>query len=135
MPRPRTLDRRPQEPRIARANGAQPGALRALLADIKAGEDGTRQFKVDVQSPDSLAAEMVAFANADGGTILIGVADNRTVPGLACDDVSRINQLIANVASQSVRSPIAVQTRNIPPSSGRIVVALKVQPELRSWST
>lgn len=126
MPRPRTLDRRPQEPRIARANGAQPGALRALLADIKAGEDGTRQFKVDVQSPDSLAAEMVAFANADGGTILIGVADNRTVPGLACDDVARINQLIANVASQSVRSPIAVQTRNIPLSSGRIVVALKV---------
>lgn len=126
MPPDRTSARQPQERRIARAAGAQSGTLQALLAEVRAGEDGTRQFKIDLQSPDSLAAEIVAFANAEGGTILIGVADNRTMPGLSSDDVVRINQLIANVASQSVRSPITVQTRNIPLSSGRIVVALKV---------
>jgi len=52
------------------------------LAAIASGEDSTRQFKVDVRNGDSLASEMVAFANSDGGTIFIGVADDGSVPGL-----------------------------------------------------
>lgn len=37
------------------------------LAASASGEDSTRQFKVDVRNGDSLASEMVAFANSDGG--------------------------------------------------------------------
>lgn len=96
------------------------------LAAIAPGEDSTRQFKVDVRNVDSLASEMVAFANSDGGTIFIGVADNGSMPGLLPKDVARINQLISNAASQHVRSPLTVQTENVQLSTGRIVIVLTV---------
>ena len=46
-----------------------------LLAVIARGEDSRHQFKQDATNAASLAAEMVAFANSGGGTILLGVAD------------------------------------------------------------
>ena len=87
-----------------------PDTLQTLLA---AGEDSRRQFKRDITNTDALAAEMAAFSNADGGTLFLGVADDGSVPGLSRRDVSRINQLISNAASQHVRSPLTVQTENI----------------------
>ena len=76
------------------------------LIDLAAsGEDGSRQFKSDVRNAESLASEMAAFANAEGGIILIGVADNGSIPGLESIDVSRINQLISNAASNLVCLP------------------------------
>ncbi len=99
---------------------------RALLAEIALGEDSTRQFKRDVTNPDALAAEMVAFANAEGGTIFLGVADDGATPGLSADDVTRLNQLIANTASHAVRSPLTVQTKNVALAKGRVVIVLTV---------
>ncbi len=96
------------------------------LAAIASGEDSTRQFKVDVRNVDSLASEMVAFANSDGGTIFIGVADDGSMQGLLPKDVARINQLISNAASQHVRSPLTVQTENVQLSTGCIVIVLTV---------
>jgi ATP-dependent DNA helicase RecG len=58
--------------------------------------------------------------------ILIGVADDGTTPGLNTTAVSRINQLISNAASQLVRSPLAVQTENVPVAKGRVVIVLTV---------
>ena len=100
--------------------------VRDLLGQVALGEDSTRQFKVDIKNPESLAAEIVAFANAEGGRILIGVADDGTAAGLSAQDVRRINQLIGNVASQFVRSPIEVRTENVALDNGRVVVVLDV---------
>lgn len=100
--------------------------LQFLLSQIALGEDSTRQFKADVKNADSLASEMAAFANTDGGTIFIGVADDGSTPGLSQQDVARINQLISNAASQLVRSPLAVQTENVALGNGRIVIVLAV---------
>ena len=97
-----------------------------LQAEVALGEDSTRQFKVDVRNAESLAAEMAAFANANGGTIFIGVADDGTIPGLTAEDVGRLNQLISNVASQLVRSPLTVQTENIRIDNGLLVIKLTV---------
>jgi ATP-dependent DNA helicase RecG len=96
------------------------------LSQIALGEDSTRQFKADVKNADSLGSEMAAFANTNGGTIFIGVADDGLMPGLSQQDVSRINQLISNAASQLVRSPLAVQTENVALDNGRIVIVLTV---------
>ena len=97
-----------------------------LLAGIALGEDSSRQFKVTVKNVDSLASEMAAFANSEGGTILIGVADDGSTPGLSREDIVRINQLISNAASQHVRSPLTVQTENIQLPNGRLIIALTV---------
>lgn len=97
-----------------------------LLSQIALGEDSTRQFKQDVKNAESLAAEMAAFANTNGGMIFIGVADDGTTPGLSQKDVARINQLISNAASQGVRSPLTVKTRNVALENGRLIIVLAV---------
>ena len=97
-----------------------------LQAQIALGEDSRRQFKRDVTNADSLAAEMAAFANSEGGTIFLGVADDGSLPGLSRADVARINQLIGNAASQHVRSPLTVQTENIGVGNERVVIVLTI---------
>ncbi len=97
-----------------------------LQSQVALGEDSRRQFKADVSNVDSLASEMAAFANSEGGTLLIGVADNGELVGLAPADVGRINQLISNAASQCVRSPLTVITENVPVGNGRVVIVLTV---------
>ena len=97
-----------------------------LFSQIALGEDSTHQFKADMKNADSLASEMAAFANSNGGTIFIGVADDGSTPGLSGQDVARINQIISNAASQLVRSPLAVQTENVALKNGRIVIVLTV---------
>lgn len=97
-----------------------------LFAQIALGEDSTRQFKSDVRNAESLASEMAAFANSEGGVIYIGVGDDGEVKGLLGGDVRRINQLISNSASQLVRSPLVVQSKNVKLPNDRIVIVLTV---------
>lgn len=72
---------------------------------VRRGEDSGVQFKLDVSSPDSLASEVVAFLNAKGGVIYIGVSDAGEIDGLDASGVRRVNQMISNVASQCIRNP------------------------------
>ncbi len=97
-----------------------------LLGKIHAGEDSQTQFKSDVTNADSLAAEMVAFSNLRGGTIYVGVADNGNIAGITKGETRRINQLISNAASQHIKSPITVQTLNVPIDNGNIVIIIHV---------
>jgi len=101
-------------------------SLKELKAAVALGEDSRRQFKQDVTNADSLAAEMAAFANSEGGTIFLGVADDGTLPGLDKADVARLNQLISNAASQNVRSLLTVQSANVAVGKGRVVIVLTV---------
>ncbi|MFZ2423796.1 MAG: RNA-binding domain-containing protein, partial [Anaerolineae bacterium] len=100
--------------------------LNDLKSQAALGEDSRRQFKRDVTNADSLAAEMAAFANSEGGVIYLGVADDGSLPGLSLADVARINQLISNTASQHIRSPITVLTENLELDSNRLVIVLTV---------
>lgn len=97
-----------------------------LQSIVALGEDSSRQFKADVRNVDSLASEMAAFANTNGGRILIGVADDGSIPGLSRDDIARINQLVSNAASQHVRSPLTVQSENVALENGRLVIVLDI---------
>ncbi len=97
-----------------------------LLAQVAGGEDSTRQFKADIRNAESLASEMAAFANSEGGTLYIGVADDGSLPGITRAEVNRVNQLISNAASQLVRSPLTVHTENVLLSNSNIVIVLSV---------
>ncbi|MDP2128991.1 MAG: putative DNA binding domain-containing protein [Pseudohongiella sp.] len=99
-----------------------------LLAVIARNEDSRHQFKANVNNAASLAAEMVAFSNSVGGSILIGVNndDVGSRSGLTREDVGRINQVIANAASNNVRPPINPVTENIQLPDG-LVIAVHVE--------
>lgn len=98
--------------------------LQELKKIISRGEDSYNQFKEDVRNSDSLAAEIVAFSNSEGGRIFIGISNEGNLTGLSLADVGRINQLISNASNQHVRGPVTVQTENIPITSKRLVIAL-----------
>lgn len=89
-----------------------------LRQAILRGEDSRNQFKSDIRSPEQLAAELVAFSNAEGGTIYLGVNDDGTIRGFGSPDIRRLNQMISNVASTFVRAPIALETENVDVGDG-----------------
>jgi predicted HTH transcriptional regulator len=56
---------------------------------ISRGEGKALEFKSAVPSPQHLAREIAAFANSGGGTILLGVHEDGTIPGIFGSDAQR----------------------------------------------
>ena len=77
-----------------------------LLSRISNGEDSYTQFKINITNSDQLTEEFVAFSNAFGGLLIIGVKDNGTINGLTDEDIHRLNQLIGNVINANIIPPI-----------------------------
>ncbi|HBE04394.1 MAG: hypothetical protein A2096_02220 [Spirochaetes bacterium GWF1_41_5] len=73
---------------------------------IRGGENTRLQFKKNLTNANALALELIAFSNSLGGQIIIGVDDEGDVIGLSGDDISRINQLLSNAASENYVPPI-----------------------------
>ncbi len=72
------------------------------------GEGFTTEFKRSVTS--SLGREICAFANATGGTVLIGVGNNGKVYGIA--DHNRLKSEIQSIA-RSANPPITVEIESV----------------------
>ncbi|MEZ5534639.1 MAG: putative DNA binding domain-containing protein [Thiolinea sp.] len=96
-----------------------PRQIETILAQ---GEDSQHQFKRNFTNVDAFAAELAAFANANGGYIFIGVDDNGSISGLSREDIARLNQLLSNASSQHARPPIHPTTQNITLEQGIIMV-------------
>ncbi|HNV68750.1 MAG TPA: ATP-binding protein, partial [Candidatus Ozemobacteraceae bacterium] len=96
-----------------------------LIEIISRGEDGKNQFKADARNNTQLAAEMVAFCNSGGGRLFLGVSDNGSVSGLQREDVSRLNLLISDAATNLVKPSINPETENVRHPDG-IVIVVKI---------
>lgn len=101
---------------------AKPTPIAQLQERIAAGEHSRQQFKRRLNHPDALAAELVAFSNSGGGTLLIGVEDDGSIAGLDAAEVRRTNQMLSNTASQHIHPPISLQTENVPTAQGLVIV-------------
>lgn len=94
-----------------------------LIEILSRGEDSCHQFKQNFTNANALAAEMVAFCNSPGGgRIFIGVNDDGSVHGLSNKDLSELNKLIANAASNNVRPAISPRTENVSHPNGIVLV-------------
>jgi len=51
----------------------------SVFAQITLGEDSTRQFNADIRNAESLASEMAAYSNSEGGVIYLGVTDDGAI--------------------------------------------------------
>ncbi len=89
------------------------------------GEDSKIQFKRRFDSADSLAAEICAMANSEGGLILVGVSDDGKAVGI--DDLEKTNQRVSNACSQKIEPPASVMTENVL-FEGKRLLLVKVQP-------
>jgi len=71
---------------------------------IAQGENTSVEFKSASVRTESLAREIVAFANVSGGTILIGVEDDGSISGI--DTHRNYEEWTANLIRNNVNSPI-----------------------------
>lgn len=62
---------------------------------ISKGEGAQLDFKKTISSASKIAKTMVAFANHKGGTLLIGVNDNKTIAGVKSEDEKYMLDLAA----------------------------------------
>ncbi len=70
----------------------------AIADFLHRNESRTLEFKQDLSSPDRVLRAIVAFANTTGGTLVVGITDDRRAVGLAdaATEEERLANLIAN---------------------------------------
>ncbi len=95
--------------------------LKALIAQ---GENTGLEFKRAELQPDSLAKEMVAFANGSGGIILIGVEDDGSISGCAGTKVTE--EWVSNIARSNVIPALQVETEQVFIQGGNHIMSVTV---------
>ena len=93
---------------------------RKLLQDqLRAGEDGHAEFvplRFDDQGEisidaEELAGELVGFANAEGGVVLLGVDDSGVASGIPRQKVDAIERRLVSVAADDCNPPVRLVVR------------------------
>jgi ATP-dependent DNA helicase RecG len=74
---------------------------------LEQGENSGVEFKESGVKPESLAKEMVAFANSQGGIILLGVTDEGTLTGIPLGQA--IEEWVMNIARDRIIPALEVQ--------------------------
>jgi predicted HTH transcriptional regulator len=111
--------------------------LEEIQRQLGAGEDSRAQFKEvvlgdrGVRSPNTeeLAGQMVAFANAQGGVIFLGVDDHGVVRGLPGDRIGAVESWVVNVATNNCDPPLApiLRRERLPTGDGAEALILLVE--------
>ena len=113
-----------------------------ILNQLRAGEDGRSEFKevrlgdrgVLAPNTQELAGELVAFANAEGGAVFLGVDDSGAVRGIPLDQVDMVEHWLLNVATHNCDPPIRLVIRKalLPGAEGddELVLLAEVPREL-----
>lgn len=108
---------------------------------IAEGEHQMQDFKFEISDSRKIAKSLSAFANTDGGRLLIGVKDNGKISGVRSDEEIYMIQAAAEIycrpAVEYTAETIEVEGRNvlivtIPPSEERPVYALDESD--RKWA-
>ena len=90
-----------------------------LLEKIQLGEDSGLEFKSELPDHKELASEIAAFANTEGGELIIGVNDKRTadnhrgVPGIELGNLDKTETTVVDVCRDNINPPVRVTTQKI----------------------
>ncbi len=111
----------------------QTDRIAEILTVIRQGENSSVEFKSAKAHPDSLARELVAFANTQGGILLIGVEDDGHISGL--DESIEHEARIANIARNNVNPPINVESAIVEMPEGRVLMVKVERGRDRPYQT
>lgn len=110
-----------------------------ILDQLDAGEDSTAEFKEvrlgdhSVVSPNTedFAGECVAFANAEGGALFLGIDDNGVIRGVPRERAGDVEQWVVNVSTNNCDPPIRPLIRKEvlpkPDGSDALVLIVEIQ--------
>ena len=71
---------------------------------------------------DDWADEIAAFANAAGGVVLAGVADDGKVIGMSRAQIANLDALLVEVSTDTIKPPVRIRTHHTELSDGRLVL-------------
>jgi ATP-dependent DNA helicase RecG len=91
-----------------------------LFERIAGGEDSFTEFKREIESPDAFAAELIAFANAGGGQIFLGVDDEGKVHGVV--DPQRTEEQITNIGRNNCVPPMDLLIEKVDVNGVKVIV-------------
>ncbi|MEK7406699.1 MAG: RNA-binding domain-containing protein [Acidobacteriota bacterium] len=104
-----------------------------LRSRIKRWEDLHTEFKLEATHPDDLAAALVAFANADGGQIILGVSKERKIVGVR--DPDKLRQHVDNLAANNCIPPLTVSQEAVGQRGKTVLVVNVSKGEQRPYRT
>ena len=94
--------------------------VKDLLFHIRLGEDSSIEFKEVTfeggrpkePNREKMAHEIAAFANGQGGRLILGVTDRtRDVVGIDDDKVAKTEEWVVNISQSSINPPVRLDTR------------------------
>lgn len=88
-------------------------SLTELIKKIILGEDSTIEFKREMPRRDSMADEIAAFANTEGGTILIGIDDNREIVGIEQEELDSVEKTVVEICNDSIEPTVLFFTEKL----------------------
>ena len=91
-----------------------------IRRQLRLGEDSRWEFKRIEFSGDTparprrsdLADELGAFANAEGGTLLCGVADDGTIQNMSREQLAALDHLLVEVSTDAIEPPLRIHVHH-----------------------
>ncbi len=102
-----------------------------LIEIISNGESSKVEFKTEEVHPAALAEEIVAFANFEGGIILIGIDDSGDIIGCIRENVE---EFVINISRNNVRPSIIPLIEKIVIDK-KLILAVSIQKGDTPYST
>jgi predicted HTH transcriptional regulator len=101
------------------------GQFNDLRRLVSRGEGLTLEFKRKAAHPDKIVRELIAFANTNGGVLLIGIDDNGTIPGVKYpeEELMAIEQALHKYCQPA----ITMEPSIIPVAPNRFIVHLNIE--------
>ena len=106
-----------------------PRDLSSLRKLVAKGESLHLEFKRKVKFPEKIVREIIAFANTDGGTLLIGVNDDGTLPGVKFPEEESHN--LRDALVRHCQPQIEIEESIISLSEKRFVLQLQIPKGVR----
>ena len=93
---------------------------------IQQGEHQKQDFKFCINDSKKIAKSLVAFANTDGGRLLVGVKDNGNIAGVSSDEEYYMVEGAATIYSKP-KIKFSTQQWKV---EGKTVLEIQVEPSL-----
>ena len=101
---------------------------------LRLGEDSGWEFKQVEFAGDrpkrptrgDWADEIAAFANAAGGVMLAGVADDGNVIGMSRAQIANLDSLLVEMSTDTIKPPVRIRTHHEELSDGKLVLLVEV---------
>jgi predicted HTH transcriptional regulator len=105
-----------------------PRQVQDLKKLVSQGEGLTLEFKRKAAYPEKIVREMIAFANTKGGILLVGIGDDKTIPGLKYPEGE---SHVIREALKKCKPPLQYRETFIPVGNSRTVIQYDIPESTR----